>query len=195
MSALVLLPAVDVADGQAVRLVQGEAGSETRYGDPLSAALAWQEAGARWIHLVDLDAAFGRGSNRELLAEVVGKLDVQVEMSGGIRDDASLRAALATGCARVNIGTAALENPEWVARAIAEFGDQIAVGLDVRGTTLSARGWTQADVAVMAGVSRKTINTIENEVFTPSALLALKLAQVFAVAVEDLFYLEDGSAG
>ena len=143
MSALVLLPAVDVADGQAVRLVQGEAGSETRYGDPLSAALAWQEAGARWIHLVDLDAAFGRGSNRELLAEVVGKLDVQVEMSGGIRDDASLRAALATGCARVNIGTAALENPEWVARAIAEFGDQIAVGLDVRGTTLSARGWTQ----------------------------------------------------
>ncbi len=143
MSALVLLPAVDVADGQAVRLVQGEAGSETSYGDPLAAALAWQEAGAQWVHLVDLDAAFGRGSNRELLASVVGKLDVKVEMSGGIRDDASLRAALATGCARVNIGTAALENPEWVARAIAEFGDQIAVGLDVRGTTLSARGWTQ----------------------------------------------------
>lgn len=143
MSALVLLPAVDVADGQAVRLVQGEAGSETRYGDPLSAALAWQNAGAEWIHLVDLDAAFGRGSNRELLASVVGKLDVKVEMSGGIRDDASLRAALSTGCARVNIGTAALENPEWVRRAIAEFGDQIAVGLDVRGTTLSARGWTQ----------------------------------------------------
>jgi 1-(5-phosphoribosyl)-5-[(5-phosphoribosylamino)methylideneamino] imidazole-4-carboxamide isomerase/N-(5'phosphoribosyl)anthranilate isomerase len=143
VSALVLLPAVDVADGQAVRLVQGEAGSETNYGDPLSAALAWQDAGAQWVHLVDLDAAFGRGSNRELLAEVVGKLDVKVEMSGGIRDDASLRAALATGCARVNIGTAALENPEWVARAIAEFGDQIAVGLDVRGTTLSARGWTQ----------------------------------------------------
>jgi len=143
VSALVLLPAVDVADGQAVRLVQGEAGSETSYGDPLAAALAWQEAGAEWIHLVDLDAAFGRGSNRELLASVVGKLDVKVEMSGGIRDDASLRAALSTGCARVNIGTAALENPDWVRRAIAEFGDQIAVGLDVRGTTLSARGWTQ----------------------------------------------------
>ncbi len=138
-----LLPAVDVADGQAVRLVQGEAGSETRYGEPLSAALAWQEAGAEWIHLVDLDAAFGRGSNRALLAEVVGKLDVKVEMSGGIRDDASLRAALSTGCARVNIGTAALEDPGWVRAAIAEFGDQIAVGLDVRGTTLSARGWTQ----------------------------------------------------
>jgi phosphoribosylformimino-5-aminoimidazole carboxamide ribotide isomerase/phosphoribosylanthranilate isomerase len=143
MSILELLPAVDVAGGQAVRLVQGEAGSETHYGEPLTAALAWQEAGAEWIHLVDLDAAFGRGSNRELLAEVVGKLDVKVEMSGGIRDDSSLRAALSTGCTRVNIGTAALENPEWVRAAIAEFGDRIAVGLDVRGTTLSARGWTQ----------------------------------------------------
>ena len=140
---LVLLPAVDVADGQAVRLVQGEAGSETSYGDPLEAALAWQEGGAQWVHLVDLDAAFGRGSNRELLARVVGALDVQVELSGGIRDDASLAAALATGCARVNLGTAALESPQWCARAIAEHGDRIAVGLDVRGTTLAARGWTQ----------------------------------------------------
>jgi 1-(5-phosphoribosyl)-5-[(5-phosphoribosylamino)methylideneamino] imidazole-4-carboxamide isomerase/N-(5'phosphoribosyl)anthranilate isomerase len=143
MARLELLPAVDVAAGQAVRLVQGEAGSETSYGDPLAAALAWQEAGAEWIHLVDLDAAFGRGSNRELLAEVVGKVDVKVEMSGGIRDDESLRAALATGCTRVNIGTAALEDPGWCARAIAEHGDRIAVGLDVRGTTLAARGWTK----------------------------------------------------
>ncbi|HEY0486515.1 MAG TPA: bifunctional 1-(5-phosphoribosyl)-5-((5-phosphoribosylamino)methylideneamino)imidazole-4-carboxamide isomerase/phosphoribosylanthranilate isomerase PriA [Mycobacteriales bacterium] len=140
---LALLPAVDVADGQAVRLVQGEAGSETSYGDPLEAALAWQRDGAEWIHLVDLDAAFGRGSNRELLAEVVGKLDVKVELSGGIRDDASLAAALATGCTRVNIGTAALENPEWCARILAEHGDRVAIGLDVRGTTLAARGWTQ----------------------------------------------------
>jgi 1-(5-phosphoribosyl)-5-[(5-phosphoribosylamino)methylideneamino] imidazole-4-carboxamide isomerase/N-(5'phosphoribosyl)anthranilate isomerase len=140
---LELLPAVDVANGQAVRLVQGEAGSETSYGDPLAAAIAWQDAGAEWIHLVDLDAAFGRGSNRELLASVVGRLDVQVEMSGGIRDDESLEAALATGCRRVNLGTAALENPDWVRAAIARHGDRIAVGLDVRGTTLSARGWTQ----------------------------------------------------
>src|SRR4051812_49545217 len=140
---LVLLPAVDVADGQAVRLVQGEAGSETSYGDPLAAAMAWQEQGAEWIHLVDLDAAFGRGSNRELLADVVGKLDVAVELSGGIRDDSSLEAALATGAARVNIGTAAMENPDWVRAAIAQHGDRIAVGLDVRGTTLAARGWTQ----------------------------------------------------
>ena len=139
---LTLLPAVDVADGQAVRLVQGEAGTETGYGDPMEAALAWQQAGADWIHLVDLDAAFGRGSNAELLGQVVRRLDLQVELSGGIRDDASLAAALATGCTRVNIGTAALENPDWVRSVIARHGDQIAVGLDVRGTRLAARGWT-----------------------------------------------------
>jgi len=140
---LILLPAVDVAGGQAVRLVQGVAGSETAYGSPLDAALAWQLDGAEWIHLVDLDAAFGRGDNRELLADVVGRLDVHVELSGGIRDDGSLTAALATGCTRVNLGTAALEDPEWTARVIAEYGEQIAVGLDVRGETLSARGWTR----------------------------------------------------
>ena len=143
MSGFELLPAVDVADGQAVRLVQGRAGSETSYGDPLDAALQWQTDGAQWIHLVDLDAAFGRGSNAELLRAVVGKLDVAVELSGGIRDDDSLDAALATGAARVNIGTAALEQPDWVREAIARHGDRIAVGLDVRGTTLAARGWTQ----------------------------------------------------
>jgi 1-(5-phosphoribosyl)-5-[(5-phosphoribosylamino)methylideneamino] imidazole-4-carboxamide isomerase/N-(5'phosphoribosyl)anthranilate isomerase len=140
---LELLPAVDVADGKAVRLVQGEAGTETDYGDPLAAALAWQDAGAEWIHLVDLDAAFGRGSNADLLAEVVGAVDVQVELSGGIRDDESLQRALATGCRRVNSGTAALEDPVWCASAIGRYGDRIAVGLDVRGTTLAARGWTQ----------------------------------------------------
>ena len=143
MSRLVLLPAGDVAGGQAVRLVQGEAGSETSYGSPLAAALDWQAGGAEWIHLVDLDAAFGRGSNAELLAEVVDALDVRVEVSGGIRDDASLERALASGAARVNLGTAALEDPEWTARAIARYGDQVAVGLDVRGTTLAARGWTR----------------------------------------------------
>jgi phosphoribosylanthranilate isomerase len=140
---LVLLPAVDVADGQAVRLVQGEAGSETSYGSPLEAALAWQNAGAEWLHLVDLDAAFGRGHNRELLREVIKHMNIAVELSGGIRDDESLEAAMATGCARVNLGTAALENPEWCARAIDKWGDRIAVGLDVRGTTLAARGWTE----------------------------------------------------
>jgi phosphoribosyl isomerase A len=140
---LALLPAVDVAGGKAVRLVQGAAGTETDYGEPLQAALAWQAAGAQWLHLVDLDAAFGRGSNADLLASVVGQLDIAVELSGGIRDDASLAAALATGCARVNVGTAALENPDWVRAAIAEYGDKIAVGLDVRGTRLAARGWTR----------------------------------------------------
>jgi len=139
---LQILPAVDVVDGCAVRLVQGEAGSETSYGDPLDAALAWQSGGAQWVHLVDLDAAFGRGSNAQLLAEVVGRLDVDVELSGGIRDDDSLTRALATGCRRVNLGTAALEDPGWTARVIREHGDRVAVGLDVRGTTLAARGWT-----------------------------------------------------
>jgi phosphoribosylanthranilate isomerase len=140
---LTLLPAVDVRDGTAVRLVQGEAGTETSYGSPLEAALDFQAQGAEWIHLVDLDAAFGTGSNRELLADVIGRLDVQVELSGGIRDDESLAAALATGCRRVNLGTAALEDPEWTRRVIAEHGDRIAVGLDVRGATLAARGWTR----------------------------------------------------
>ena len=143
MSYLELLPAVDVKDGRAVRLVQGELDAETAYGNPLEVALEFQAAGAEWLHLVDLDAAFGRGENSALLAEVVGKLDIKVELSGGIRDDESLRRALATGCVRVNLGTAALENPEWTARVIAEHGDRIAVGLDVRGHVLAARGWTQ----------------------------------------------------
>jgi 1-(5-phosphoribosyl)-5-[(5-phosphoribosylamino)methylideneamino] imidazole-4-carboxamide isomerase/N-(5'phosphoribosyl)anthranilate isomerase len=137
---LILLPAVDVIDGRAVRLVRGKAGSETEYGSAVDAALGWQRDGAEWIHLVDLDAAFGRGSNRELLAEVIGKLDINVELSGGIRDDPSLDAALATGCTRVNLGTAALENPPWCARVVAEYGERVAVGLDVQIDNSSADG-------------------------------------------------------
>jgi 1-(5-phosphoribosyl)-5-[(5-phosphoribosylamino)methylideneamino] imidazole-4-carboxamide isomerase/N-(5'phosphoribosyl)anthranilate isomerase len=137
------LPAVDVSEGQAVQLVQGVAGTGGQFGDPWEAARAWQDQGAEWIHLVDLDAAFGRGSNGDLLADIVGRLDIKVEMSGGIRDAESLAAALSTGCRRVNLGTAALEDPAWTARAIAEYGDRVAVGLDVRGITLAARGWTK----------------------------------------------------
>ncbi|HLR55955.1 MAG TPA: bifunctional 1-(5-phosphoribosyl)-5-((5-phosphoribosylamino)methylideneamino)imidazole-4-carboxamide isomerase/phosphoribosylanthranilate isomerase PriA [Actinomycetales bacterium] len=144
MPHLELLPAVDIVDGQAVRLFQGEAGTETGYGDPLQAALSWQEGGAKWIHLVDLDAAFGRGANTEMIEKIVGTLDIKVELSGGLRDDDSLKRALDTGCARVNLGTAAIENPQWTAAAIGEFGDRIAVGLDVRGTTLAGRGWTKS---------------------------------------------------
>jgi 1-(5-phosphoribosyl)-5-[(5-phosphoribosylamino)methylideneamino] imidazole-4-carboxamide isomerase/N-(5'phosphoribosyl)anthranilate isomerase len=154
MTSLILLPAVDVADGLAVRLVQGEADSATSFGDPLAAALDWQAGGAQWIHLVDLDAAFGRGENRKLLAEVVGKLDVNVELSGGIRDDESLERAIATGCRRVNLGTAALENPGWTSRVISRYGDQIAVGLDVRGHVLAARGWTQEGGDLFETISR-----------------------------------------
>ncbi|MBI4901067.1 MAG: bifunctional 1-(5-phosphoribosyl)-5-((5-phosphoribosylamino)methylideneamino)imidazole-4-carboxamide isomerase/phosphoribosylanthranilate isomerase PriA [Actinobacteria bacterium] len=143
MESLVLLPAVDVQNGQAVQLVQGVAGSEKVFGEPLAAAQRWQSEGAEWIHLVDLDAAFGRGSNAEVIAEIVGAMNVQVELSGGIRDDATLERALATGCRRVNIGTAALENPEWCVDVIASYGDRVAIGLDVRGTRLAARGWTR----------------------------------------------------
>ena len=139
---LELLPAVDVREGRAVQLQQGIAGSGWEFGDPIDAALTWQEQGAEWIHLVDLDAAFGTGSNADLLAEIVGRLDIKVEMSGGIRDQDSLHRALSTGCRRVNVGTAALENPEWTRTAIATYGDRIAIGLDVRGETLAARGWT-----------------------------------------------------
>lgn len=144
MPHLELLPAVDIVDGQAVRLFQGEAGTETGYGDPLQAALSWQEGGAKWIHLVDLDAAFGRGANTEIIEKIVGTLDIKVELSGGLRDDESLKRALDTGCARVNLGTAAIENPQWTATAIGEYADRIAVGLDVRGTTLAGRGWTKS---------------------------------------------------
>jgi 1-(5-phosphoribosyl)-5-[(5-phosphoribosylamino)methylideneamino] imidazole-4-carboxamide isomerase/N-(5'phosphoribosyl)anthranilate isomerase len=143
MKKLILLPAVDVKDGQAVRLVRGELSNQSHYGAPLDAALDFQSAGAEWIHLVDLDAAFGTGSNHEILADVIGKLDIKVELSGGIRDEESLNRALDTGCARINLGTAALEDPQWTASVLTRFGERIAVGLDVRGHTLAARGWTK----------------------------------------------------
>jgi 1-(5-phosphoribosyl)-5-[(5-phosphoribosylamino)methylideneamino] imidazole-4-carboxamide isomerase/N-(5'phosphoribosyl)anthranilate isomerase len=143
MNKLILLPAVDVSNGQAVRLVQGELGSETVYGSPLDAALNFQEQGAEWIHLVDLDAAFGKGNNYLLLKEVVEKLNINVELSGGIRDDDSLNRALSTGAKRINLGTAALENPEWTRKVIQLHNEKIAIGLDVRGRTLAARGWTK----------------------------------------------------
>lgn len=143
MTVLELLPAVDVSGGRAVQLVQGVAGSERVFGDPVAAALRWQDAGARWVHLVDLDAAFDRGDNRDVLADVVGVLDIDVEMSGGVRDGESLAAALSTGCRRVNIGTAALEDQAWCSAIIGQHADQIAIGLDVRGTRLAARGWTR----------------------------------------------------
>lgn len=154
MKPLILLPAVDVRSGEAVRLVQGELAQQTNYGSPLEAALDFQNAGAEWIHLVDLDAAFGTGSNHELLAEVIGKLDIKVELSGGIRDEETLQRALATGCERINLGTAALEDPGWTASVISRFGNQIAVGLDVRGHTLAARGWTRDGGDLFETISR-----------------------------------------
>lgn len=169
---LILLPAVDVADGKAVRLTQGEAGSETNYGDPVDAALDFARQGADWIHLVDLDAAFGRGSNTAIIRKVIKQVrGVQVEVSGGIRDDRSLEGALESGAARINLGTAALENPEWAADVIGRYGDVIAVGLDVRGTTLAARGWTQEggdlwavlDRLEAAGCSRYVVTDVTKD--------------------------------
>jgi len=186
--ALTLLPAVDVADGQAVRLTQGEAGTETSFGAPIDAAREWIEQGAEWIHLVDLDAAFGRGNNYELIRDVISKTPstVHIELSGGIRDDASLEAALATGCRRVNLGTAALENPEWAAEVIGKFGDAIAVGLDVRGTTLAARGWTKEggdlwevlDRLERAGCSRYVVTDVTKDgmLTGPNVELLLQVA-------------------
>lgn len=141
--ALELLPAIDVASGQAVRLVKGLSGTETNYGSPIDQAIEFQAAGANWIHLVDLDAAFGRGDNFELLKEVIGNVDIKVELSGGIRDTESLERALSTNCNRINLGTAALENPDWTAAVIEKYGEKIAVGLDVKGETLAARGWVK----------------------------------------------------
>ncbi len=167
--ALTLLPAVDVSGGQAVRLVRGAAGTETGYGDPMEAALTWQRSGARWVHLVDLDAAFGRGSNAALLGPIVARLTdlgVQVELSGGIRDDASLAAALATGCARVVVGTAALEEPDWVRGIIAAHGERIAVGLDVRGSRLAARGWTEEGGELLEVLDRLTADGCRRYVVT-----------------------------
>ena len=166
---LVLLPAVDVHDGKAVQLVQGAAGTERVFGDPLEAALRWQSQGAEWLHLVDIDAAFGRGSNAEQLADVVGALDINVELSGGIRDDASLERALGTGARRVNVGTAALENPQWCEKIIAEHGDRIAIGLDVRGNQLAARGWTTSGGDVFETVQRMTKAGCERFVVTDVA--------------------------
>ncbi|AQX14674.1 bifunctional 1-(5-phosphoribosyl)-5-((5-phosphoribosylamino)methylideneamino)imidazole-4-carboxamide isomerase/phosphoribosylanthranilate isomerase PriA [Tessaracoccus lapidicaptus] len=171
MEKLQLLPAVDVQDGQAVQLVQGIAGTQKEFGDPLEAALRWQRGGAEWLHLVDLDAAFGRGSNAELLRGIVGRLDLNVELSGGIRDDASLERALATGARRVNIGTAALENPQWCERIIGEYGDRVAIGLDVRGENLAARGWTTEggpwpetlDRLVAAGCERFVVTDVQSD--------------------------------
>ncbi|WP_375425128.1 bifunctional 1-(5-phosphoribosyl)-5-((5-phosphoribosylamino)methylideneamino)imidazole-4-carboxamide isomerase/phosphoribosylanthranilate isomerase PriA [uncultured Friedmanniella sp.] len=168
---LVLLPAVDVSAGQAVQLVQGRLGSEKVFGDPRAAAERWQDAGAQWIHLVDLDAAFGRGTNAEIIAEIVDHLRIEVELSGGIRDDASLEQALATGCRRVNIGTAALEQPQWCDEVIGQYGDRIAIGLDVRGRRLAARGWTAEggdldqtiDRLEAAGCARYVVTDVDSD--------------------------------
>jgi 1-(5-phosphoribosyl)-5-[(5-phosphoribosylamino)methylideneamino] imidazole-4-carboxamide isomerase/N-(5'phosphoribosyl)anthranilate isomerase len=138
---LELLPAVDVSKGLAVRLSQGDTDTAESFGSAMDAAQTWINAGAEWIHLVDLDAAFERGNNRSIIQEVVaGCKGVKVQLSGGIVDQQSLNAAAATDATRINIATPALADMVWVQKVLAEFGDRIAVGLDVRGSTLIGRG-------------------------------------------------------
>jgi phosphoribosyl isomerase A len=175
-----LLPAVDVADGQAVRLVQGAVGSETAFGAPLDVAREWQADGAEWIHLVDLDAAFGRGSNAELLAAMIDELDVKVELSGGVRDEASLTQALATDCERVVLATSALADQAWCVQVIGTHGERVAISLDVRvveqadGSTqhqLAARGasyrggelWETLRWLDQAGCARYIVTDVERD--------------------------------
>lgn len=184
---LELLPAVDVQDGQAVRLVQGAYGTATNYGDPFDAAMGWQQAGAEWLHLVDLDAAFGHGNNREIIHRITSELGIKIELSGGLRDDASLEEALQMGATRVNLGTAALENPEWTASVIQKYGDQIAIGLDVRGEKLATRGWVEEggnlwDVLEQletAGCARYVVTDITKDgtLTGPNTDLLTKIAQ------------------
>jgi phosphoribosylanthranilate isomerase len=145
MPALTIIPAVDIQYGRAVQLTRGVSSSEKVFGDPLEMALRWQSAGAQWLHVVDLDAAFSRGSNSDQIAQIVAKTQLNVEVTGGIRDDATLQAALDTGCARVNIGTAAVENPTWCDQMIATHGDKVAVAIDVAGESLATRGWTKTE--------------------------------------------------
>lgn len=186
-SPLELLPAVDIQDGQAVRLVQGEYGTATNYGDPFDAAMSWQQAGAQWLHLVDLDAAFGHGNNREIIQRITGELGIQIELSGGLRDDASLAEALDMGATRVNLGTAALENPAWTAKVIEQYGDKIAVGLDVRGEKLATRGWVEEGGNIWdvlgqleaAGCARYVVTDITKDgtLTGPNTDLLLQIAQ------------------
>ncbi|HWB71081.1 MAG TPA: 1-(5-phosphoribosyl)-5-[(5-phosphoribosylamino)methylideneamino]imidazole-4-carboxamide isomerase, partial [Egibacteraceae bacterium] len=163
-----LYPAVDIKDGRAVRLVQGRADAQTVYDDdPVAAAKRFAAAGAQWLHVVDLDAAFsGVARNRRLVADIVAATGVPVQASGGIRTMADLEDTLAYGASRVVIGTMALEEPAFVAAAVAEYGDKVAVGLDADGTTLKARGWTTSSGDLFAALHRFTLMGVTRFVFT-----------------------------
>ena len=140
MKALEIFPAIDVKDGVAIRLTKGELNNQSKYGDPLEVANEFVKSGVNWIHLVDLDAAFGIGDNSEILASIIKNINIKIQLSGGIKDEQSLNKALATGCSRINIATSALEQLDWVESVIHKHGDKICVSLDVNGKVLSPRG-------------------------------------------------------
>jgi 1-(5-phosphoribosyl)-5-[(5-phosphoribosylamino)methylideneamino] imidazole-4-carboxamide isomerase/N-(5'phosphoribosyl)anthranilate isomerase len=142
---ITLYPAVDIKDGRAVRLTQGAADAETVYDDdPVAAAKRFTDAGSPWLHVVDLDAAFtGEPRNRQLIADIIEQTGAKVQASGGVRSIEDVRACVGFGAARVVIGTMALSNPNFVKQVLDELGPICAVGLDVRGDVLQARGWTE----------------------------------------------------
>jgi phosphoribosylformimino-5-aminoimidazole carboxamide ribotide isomerase len=142
---MILLPAVDIRDGRAVRLRQGDFADETVYADdPFEAARSFVEAGARFLHVVDLDGARqGEPVNLHHVERIAGELDVPVELGGGLRSIASIRRALAAGAARVVIGTAAFTDPDLLDEALSAFTSRILVGVDVRGGRVSVAGWTR----------------------------------------------------
>ena len=140
MKALEIFPAIDVKDGVAIRLTKGELNNQSKYGDPLEVANEFVKSGVNWIHLVDLDAAFGIGDNSEILALIIKNINIKIQLSGGIKDEQSLNKALATGCSRINIATSALEQLDWVESVIHKHGDKVCVSLDVNGKVLSPRG-------------------------------------------------------
>ena len=149
-----VIPAIDIKGARAVRLKQGKKDHVTDYGDPVERAYEFQRAGAEWLHVVDLDAAFGEGSNWKIVESIVKQIDIKVEVSGGIRDDRSLDRALSSGSHRVTIGTAAMENPAWISEKFEDLAEKIIVALDIRDGRVATRGWTEETVPYREAIKR-----------------------------------------
>lgn len=168
---ITLYPAVDIRDGRAVRLTQGAADAETVYDvDPVAAAQRFADAGTSWLHVVDLDAAFtGEPRNRHLIQQIVEATRIEVQASGGVRTLQDVRDSLGYGARRVVIGTMALDDPDFVAEVLDAVGPRIAIGLDARGETLQARGWTQEAGNLFAAVEQFTEMGVDRFVYTDVA--------------------------
>lgn len=142
---MILYPAIDLKDGQCVRLLRGDMEAVTVFGDdPAAQARAFRDAGATWLHLVDLNGAFaGHPVNAAAVEAILGAVDIPVQLGGGIRDMAMIETWLSRGVARVILGTVAVENPDLVREAAAAHPGRIAVGIDARGGRVATRGWAE----------------------------------------------------